>query len=394
MQGSLSNGLRYGHRQPLEWKSGQRIKIDGNIFNNNFSEDNPNAVFIAMTPRSEGYVTDVDITHNSFLNGPGGIDVCLPIDSYEPQSKPCQRVRVQDNLFSLHNGWTYFAPDATSVRYGWIWHGGYGSEDFIANRNTILDNRGTATEFLHWVGYFAEGVSVTNNILFTSDARNGIQPEWNATIGAASCSGLNAKAAADCMFVQPVGTPKYTMKGNILVPSWTNSQVPSGATDPGTICTAFGGTFSSTCSGGVMPNLILGADVPTRIANVHWNNEPVDMRLHNNSPGISGATPKLSTDGLDVGADMDAIAVAQGAVSNVRVRAIATTTATVSFLAPDTFGCTVDVTSNNFGTWTRFTNAGGGRVQDVNISGLTTGTAYRAVVNCAAQQPTVSFTTH
>jgi len=394
MQGGLiSDGLRYGHRQPLEWKGGSRLRIDGNIFNNNFAEDNPNSVFVAMTPRSQGYVTDVDFTNNSFLNGPGGTDVCLPIDSHQPQSKPCQRIRVQNNLFSLHNGWTYYALDATTSRLGWIWHGGYGSEDFIANHNTILDNRGTATEFLHWLTTPTEGVSVTNNILFTSDGRNGIQPEWNATTGAYLCSG-NGITAANCMFAQPPGTPKYTFAGNLLVPSWTNSSVPNGASDPGTICAAFGGTFSTVCSGGLFPNMILGVDVPTRIANVLWNNQPSIMNLHSTSPGISGAAVKLSTDGFDVGADIDALNAAQGQVSNVRTRSTSTTGTIVSFLAPDTFGCTVDVSGNNFSTWSRFANGGGARVQDVTITGLTTQTPYKAQINCAVQQPQIAFTTN
>ncbi len=39
--GPISNGLRYGHRQPIEWKSGRRIKVDGNQFSGNFQEDTP-----------------------------------------------------------------------------------------------------------------------------------------------------------------------------------------------------------------------------------------------------------------------------------------------------------------------------------------------------------------
>ena len=43
---------------------------------------------------------------------------------------------------------------------------------FMARLLTLLDNRGRATEFFHWVGVPAEGTSVTNNILFISDGRN------------------------------------------------------------------------------------------------------------------------------------------------------------------------------------------------------------------------------
>src|SRR6185369_2882293 len=100
-----SDGLRYGHRNSLEWKGGQRMKVDGNIFQGSFSEVSPACVTIAMTPRSGGYVTDFDFTNNTVI-GCGGTSVPAPIDSQHPVSKPAQRTRVANNLFLL-NGTAY-----------------------------------------------------------------------------------------------------------------------------------------------------------------------------------------------------------------------------------------------------------------------------------------------
>ena len=36
-----SDGMRYSHRQLLEWKSGHRIHLNGNIFDGSWAEDNP-----------------------------------------------------------------------------------------------------------------------------------------------------------------------------------------------------------------------------------------------------------------------------------------------------------------------------------------------------------------
>ena len=69
--GPSSNGLWYGNRQPIEWKGGQRIILDGNIFNGCFEQINPVGVCSAVTPRSGGYVTDVAMTNNSYLNSTG-----------------------------------------------------------------------------------------------------------------------------------------------------------------------------------------------------------------------------------------------------------------------------------------------------------------------------------
>ncbi len=55
--GPISNGLRYGHRQTLEWKGGQRMRIDGNIFDGGFSEDTHSSVMM----ESETYLREISV---------------------------------------------------------------------------------------------------------------------------------------------------------------------------------------------------------------------------------------------------------------------------------------------------------------------------------------------
>ena len=121
-------------------------------------------------------------------------------------------------------------------------------------------------------------------------------------------------------------------------------------------------------------------------------NDVLKLRLKDNSPFRSGA--KVSSDGLQAGADIDKVAASLGVVDNVRVLSIQPDSATLSFLAPDTMGCPVDYSQDQaFNTWTRVANAGGKRAQDVPLTGLTPATTYYYRVNCAVQQPTGSFRT-
>ena len=92
---------------------------------------------------------------------------------------------------------------------------------------------------------------------------------------------------------------------------------------------------------------------------------------------------------------MDALEAAQGKVSNVHTYATTSTSTTIGFLAPDSFGCTVDWGSTNFvsgsGSYTRVANAGGQRVQNVPLSALPAHSLIYYRVNCAVQQPTGSL---
>ena len=120
----------------------------------------------------------------------------------------------------------------------------------------------------------------------------------------------------------------------------------------------------------------------------------LNLKLSFNSPYISGA--KLANDKKDVGADMNALLAAQGAVGTPTVPVIGKTTATISWWAYDgTVACPVDyaIAPNDASTQT-----GGGRViaslgnsQSVSLTGLTALSSYNYRVLCPVNQPTGSF---
>jgi hypothetical protein len=106
-----------------------------------------------------------------------------------------------------------------------------------------------------------------------------------------------------------------------------------------------------------------------------------------------------ATDGKDVGADLDALQAAQGKVTLIGVPEahLASTSAVVSFVAPDSMGCPVDVSASDpavITSFTRASDAGGARPRNVTLSGLTSGTVYHYRVNCAVEQPMGQFRTH
>jgi hypothetical protein len=120
--------------------------------------------------------------------------------------------------------------------------------------------------------------------------------------------------------------------------------------------------------------------------------------FHVTSKYCSGcASP--ANDSKDVGADLDALHAAQGKVTLVDVPEdhLTSTSAVVSFVAPDNMGCPVDYGTSDPGritSFTRVSDAGGERPRNINLTGLTSATVYYYRVNCAAEQPTGQFRTH
>jgi hypothetical protein len=140
-----------------------------------------------------------------------------------------------------------------------------------------------------------------------------------------------------------------------------------------------------------------GSTLANRISQTNWFSPAnYNFRLNSQSAYCSGCTHPAS-DGLDVGANVDALEAAQGKVSNVHVYGVSTNAATIGFLAPDSTGCSVDWGASNFltgsGSWTRVANSGGTRVQSVALSGLPSATPIYYRVNCAVMQPSGEFST-
>jgi hypothetical protein len=362
--GPKSNGLRYGNRQPLEWKGGNRIKVDGNIFTGSFAEDNPVSVSIAITPRSQGYVTDVDVTNNTFLNSVGGVTIASPIDSNAPVSKPAARQRFKNNLFLSLNGWAgSVMPIATG--HGWPFYGGYGTEDITIDHNTSYDNRGSAPTFLHWIQSPAGGVSITNNIYFYTGDAPAFQGENVSTCG----GGVADKDLMDCAFTSGPGTASYTFSRNLLVPSWSSTSAPSGFVGASTVQSAFPAPLVN-----YIPN---GNSVAANLALIKFVSSAAvgrDVRLAAASPYVHNAG-----DGAPVGANLEQLQQVQGTISQLRASNPTPNGATISAFTPDAAAsCWVGYgTTQNAATWT-WTNPDTSptRQRNIVLNGLTGRTQY------------------
>jgi hypothetical protein len=346
------------------------------------SQDSPNVLNTA----------DITLTNNTCLSG-GGITLGGGAGGGNP-AIGMQRVVVQNNLFNLNNGYTQNpAPTGSNSQSRAVLM--TATESVNINHNTwYLAAGNSAVGGPAFAQHLAGGTSITNNILnYDSD--------YNYTQGFNS-GGLSGDLPNPGSFVNGnallfasapwTGLYSTTFRNNVYLCQWSDSINQVDITN--SACAAFASNYPSST---YFPNA--GSTLASRVAGVHWNN-PVSgarLQLTYQSAYISGGA-NHGTDGLDIGADIDQLEAAQGKVSNARISLTSTTAATVSFLAPDASGCSVDYGTSNFpsgaGTWTRVANAGGQRVQNVNLTGLITGTLYTYRINCAAMQPTGTFTTH
>jgi hypothetical protein len=377
--GPISNGLRYGHRQPLEWKGGLRIKVDGNKFNGNFQEDTPTTPFIAIIPRSGGWMSDIQVTNNTFQHGPSGLYTCGAIDSFVPVSRPCQRQVYRNNLFSDINGFTHSIVNGPfGIGPGKLLDGGYANSDLVFDHNTVASVQlGTQPEFIHNVLSQASNYRITNNILWIANGVLELVGNENIFL----CPGGGTIAFVNCAF------PFSRWAGNLVIPSYLDTSVPAGAVDPGTLCTAFGGVWNgSACSGGLIPDLVTGPDVPTRIANVKFR---ADGGLQFNSPYTSKAA-----DGRDPGVNMDTLNQAQGWIGVGDASNITPSSVTFRVVVPDpgascmiAYGLTSDPT-----LWTRTApNTSQSTTRTFTLTGLQSTKMYLGEVWCAGAPPRPLF---
>jgi hypothetical protein len=235
------------------------------------------------------------------------------------------------------------------------------------------DQRGAQPELMHLVVYPASNYQITNNILWLTDGVNTLVTNENV----AGCSGSGNKAFVDCAL------KNHNFAGNVVIPGWTNSAVPSGAVDPASACTNYGGTWKgSSCSGGLIPNLVTGPSVAARLASIKLRS---DGGLQFDSPYAS-----KGTDGRDPGADLNVLNQAQGLIGPGNASGITSTSVTFQVRVPDPgaaciigYGLSSDPT-----TWSRTAaNTDKSIVRTITLTSLQSSKAYFGEVWCAGAPP-------
>lgn len=380
MYGSnTSDGLSYFMRQPLEWKSGRRINFNGNIMDGEWVEITPSSVFIALTSANGEGITDVDFQNNTFRHGPGITNTGIATaGSGYPQTLPVPRFRFQNNLaWDIGNSY-YWVPRQTNPPTGWLLEGPNGNEDIIINHNSFIGNTGRSSTVMWAFDTNTEGVSVTNNIFYIASNYQGLAQDGD--VPANACSGLLGKALADCKF-----TPSYVWTNNLMIGNGvTQAQVMS-----------------------YWPILKNYFPSNQALSDVGWFNYQVPVTVLGNTQHTDyhlkanwcAGCGNPASDGRDIGADIDALEVAQGAVKLVGApeAQLTQTSAAIAFVAPDSVGCPVDYSSSDpavISSFTRVADGGGARVRSIPLTGLASGTVYYYRVNCAAEQPTGILRTH
>lgn len=378
-----SDGLWYGNRQPLEWKSGQRILVTGNNFVGCYSQSNPNGLCVVMTNAAGGYTTDVEISNNQFTYVDGCIHYPSPTMSVVPAGIPPKRTLIKNNL-CLVDAFNHYVPGDAQPR-GFSLYGNNSSEDVTIDHNTVFNNLGNAGQFFYSNWSPIGGMTVTNNIYFAVNSGNMFTQENGF------CNGLHNKAFTDVCFTSGPGNPSFTHENNVYAPSWVDPEnMVGGILSDATVTGAFSGEFP--------PNLVpSGVGWNAKVTTINWlcgltctGNKP-QLKLAPGSPYITASTD-MTPIGIE---DWTVFEQTLGRVNNVSVGSITGASAIVSLTAPSTFGCTVDYNTTGDFTdpYTRVANVGGSTAQSVDLTALSLNTEYFYRINCASEQPTGSFTT-
>lgn len=351
-----SDGRSYYNRQPLEWKGGHRILLEGNIFDHNYHHVATSTTLFTSVGVGSGFgygIGDITITNNTWQHVPA-VMTLVSTQGWQYQTAPINRVLVRNNVIDDVNG-NYYAPlDGTNACdsqchcrpwTGWVFQGFGDGEDRIIDHNTITGLSGIVPVLFRLGGSHTEGLKVTGNIL-------------DIAAGGASVEGdVNDGGGQDKCASQPAGertlachSPGMQMTKNLLV--------SNGGGDRGSIRESWPG--------------------------------------RENTVAANPRSRDAGQEAQSVGADRTALEIAQGHVKLVVATEITTTSAVISFIAPDEQSCPVDFGSSDpklIDQFTRVPDPGHERARTVTLAGLKSQTRYAFRVNCAVEQPAGNFET-
>jgi hypothetical protein len=406
-----SDGYRYVNRNGPECKHCRQVKFDGNIINGWWADASPTgpAVLFHTAANSgtvgtagglgqPGYtVQDIDATYNTFTSGATAIEVGENPSNATP-NQPAARIRIQNNLFTLINGFTQIDGNASQAN-----NGGTGGnpieldgaiEDLIIDHNTGYDNRGINPQPIwHAQALPIEGCKVTNNFFFFNGNNLGVTSEsanvsmFTPTISGSGAALFNSECTND------PNTSGGIMTNNVAVPFWSNQIVPSGLIDPQSICSNFGGgTISGdNCPGGKLNTVLNHGSATANLAAIKFT-DPINGNF---LLQVSSPFHNAGSDGTDIGADTVGLSIAQGAVGTPSVTLTSSSTATISWTVADgSIPCALDyaIAPNDASTQIRGgrLTSSSGTSESVNLTGLSGSYNYRVL--CPVNQPIGTFT--
>jgi hypothetical protein len=291
-------GIHWSVKNLLELKNAQRIVIDGNVLENNWT-DAQNGYGILFTPRNQdgtapwSVVRDVTFTNNIVRHSGGGVNM-MGAD-YNYPSQPTQRILVQNNLFDD-------ISTATWNGTGTFFQIMDGGSDVIVNHNTVLQSSNVIT------ATYSSGLLTAPNFVFTNNIVNnnlyGVFGDYGVGIG---------MVAINAYF------PGSSFSRNAFV----------------------GGLASSYPADNYFPSALAAVGF---------------VDLANRNYALAPATPyvRAGTDGKDVGVDFSAMAAAMAGSSSVA----APSQPAAQFSAPSSPAAPPPSNAPSQGvTWTNLVNA-------------------------------------
>ena len=410
---STWDGLRYVNRNGPECKHCRQVKADGNTFTGNWGDvsfTGPDILFHTAAnqgtvgTQSNYAVMDIDITNNTFNNNDCSIEVGSGVMNMTPQAAAA-RIRIQNNIFANNNGYSQIDGNSNAANN----QGTVGNpieldgamEDLTINHNDFYNGSGAGPVTTHSQGNWLEGDQMTNNIIWFNGVNYGFTNEQNGGTVLTPPLGGTQLAYLNSYYTNDPATPGLIYGGNpggsVLRDSLSYPGIPAFKIRPryardseGLMALlAWAGSGADSCEPMQRTAAVLAA---IQFTSTTANN----FKLLYTSPYISSNS--VTTDGKDIGVDMNALLTAQGAVSTPTVSGITSGGVTISWFAYDpTFACPVDfaIAPNDAST-----QIGGGRIQSsavssqsVSFGSLTTKTTYNYRVLCPVNQPTGSFTT-
>ena len=389
---SAWNGRFYSMRQHYEYKAGQRTQIVGNIFSgafcNNFSGRGVVFAFsnIGGPPTTS---SDHEIGWNTINGNCQGIQILGTFPGTGVSGGyNSQHIWLHDNYWKVDR-YKYVTFNATQAPGD---NGSYlsinkGPGDVTVQHEFFDINKGTSPANV-FICQLQEGLAVQNNIIGYSNDDN-LNGWWFA--GCQSPPTPPSIPSPTGVFGSALMTaevPNHLLwNNNVFLGGYSHSATNTemNSSDIATQAALWTGLLTTVYAS--------GNTIAARTAAIGFTAYNIRaFQLQSASPYVSGGASRAS-DGLDLGPDTLKQCVQQGCVQNVRARSIGPTSAIVSFVAPDSTGCSVDVSTNGLATFNRVNSTGGSRVRDVALNGLTPANVYIYRVNCEVQQPVRTLTT-
>ena len=389
MNDPASDGKLYVVRQPLEWKRGKRILIEGNRLGRTWSTGvtGANVGVIVLTPRvvwgdlnTKNEITDVTIQRNEVTAGVGFIQSTGGNTEEYPLTTPVtRRIRVVQNLVYGIDGVAWMADGARAQGHVMSFSGGY--EAVSVTHNTFWDffMRYPDSSIFPIEGNRGNGLRIIGNTIGMNTSR---PSTWSGTVM------MKPPPKSTTVFAE-VMRDKFknaVIANNAWVPGVAGAQATSDFNLPGiTNC-------ASILAGSDPSNVCLeGENANARMAAVEYvNHRERQFTLKPTSRFISGKSGRAA-DGGDLGVILEAVWQASGRPLFVRLLNIKSDSAELYFQGPA--GCYVDrSTEQDFRSVTRLALPGSGR-QSVKLEALTGNTGYYWRLMCKSEPVSGNFKT-